>query len=175
MKTWLQLILFIVSTSAATGEVDVSGPIGEHIPTAARVGDARVAVLVWDLYDITLYGPAGSYNPEAPFAIEINYLRNIEGDLISRKSVEEMRRQGISEVKLAAWYEQMNAIFPDVKRGSRLTGIFLPGSATLFYNEDGYIGRVMDPSFGEPFSRIWLGEGSSLSGVRARLTGGSGG
>ena len=145
--------------------------VNNSIPVARQVGISRVSVLVWDLYDISLYAPEGRFNEAVPFALRLQYLRSIKGDMIAEKSVEEMRKQGISEVKLAAWFVQLKTIFPDVHKGCELIGIFESGQPTQFYLGAELLGQVMDPDFGESFSLIWLGDKTAKPAVRQILIG----
>ena len=150
----------------------VPPPVSTHIENPREVGSTRVRVLFWDIYDISLYSPDGTFDFSRPFALRLEYLRDIEGAVIAEKSVEEMRRQGINEVKLADWFVQMKAIFPNVTRGTELIGVFRPGQPTRFYEGGNFIGVVPDSDFGIPFSRIWLGEETRLPDMRADLLGG---
>lgn len=145
--------------------------VKDSVPVVEQVGTTRFSVFVWDVYDICLYAPEGRFDPNTPFALHLEYLRSIRGDVIAEKSVDEMRKQGISEVKLAAWYVQMKRIFPDVDRGTELIGVFNPDGPTEFYNGSQMIGQVVDPDFGPAFAGIWLGEESSRPELRKKLIG----
>ncbi len=145
--------------------------VRDYVPVVEQVGTSRFSVFVWDVYDIFLYAPEGKFEPGTPFALHLEYLRFIRGDMIAEKSVDEMRKQGVSEVKLAAWYVQMKNIFPDVDRGTALIGVFNPDGPTRFFNGSKMIGQVVDPEFGPAFSGIWLGEQSSRPELRRKLIG----
>ena len=97
--------------------------IKNYVPEAQKVGHGRLTYLFWDVYDATLFAPQGDFANSKPFALQLSYLRDIEGKKIADRSAEEMRTQGITdEVKLAAWHSQMREIFPDVAEGSSLPG-----------------------------------------------------
>lgn len=145
--------------------------VKDSVPVVEQVGATRFSVFLWDVYDISLYAPSGKFDPKSTFALHLEYLRSIRGDVIAEKSVDEMRKQGISEVKLAAWYVQMKEIFPDVDRGTELIGVFNPQGPTEFYNGSELIGQVVDPEFGPAFSAIWLGQQTSRPQVRSKLIG----
>jgi hypothetical protein len=165
------VVLLLAVFLAPWASASVPEVVRTSVPVAHQVGASRVSVLVWDIYDIYLYAPEGEFDPDNPYALHLEYLRPIKGGLIAEKSVEEMRKQGVSEVKLAAWYVQMKEIFPDVDRGTELTGIFENGEPTRFYSGDMLIGQVVDPEFGPAFSLIWLGEKSSRPDLRKELIG----
>ena len=146
--------------------------ISQHVPDAAKVGEGRLSVLFWDVYDATLYAPEGRWDGSKPFALSLNYLHAIKGQDIANASVEEIRKQGFTdEIKLAAWHTQMREIFPDVTLGTELTGIYMPGEPTRFYQDGQQIGMIHDAKFGHYFFNIWLAENTSNTQLRHQLLG----
>lgn len=146
--------------------------IDEHVKEPATVGEARFTYLVFDVYDAKLLAPKGVWSFEKPFALELTYLRNLSGQKIAVRSAKEIRDQGFdNELLLAGWYSQMKDIFPDVSKGSVITGVYLPNDETLFYHGDELIGRVQDPKFGRKFFGIWLSDKTSEPEFRKKLTG----
>ena len=146
--------------------------IRTYVPSAKKVGEGRLTYLFWDVYDATLYAPKGSWQEGKPFALQLSYLREIEGKKIADRSVEEMRNQGIKdEVKLATWHAQMRNIFPDVDEGVRLTGVYTEKGEAVFYKGDREVGRINDPEFSKAFFDIWLNEKTSAPDLRRKLLG----
>ncbi|MFN3700970.1 MAG: chalcone isomerase family protein [Alphaproteobacteria bacterium] len=146
--------------------------IGLHVPNAQPVGEGRLRVFFMDVYDATLFAPNGQFKGDEPFAIRLNYLRNITSQQISDRSAEEIRNQGFrNEVKLASWHSKMRRIFPDVKNGTVLTGIYTKEGVSIFYLDGKESGRITDPDFGIYFFNIWLGENTSAPTLRRRLLG----
>ena len=148
----------------------------EHIATYVSgfkpVGSARMSVLMFDVYDATLFAKNGIWQSGDPLALQLTYLRAIRGFAIADRSVEEMRNIGITdEIKLAAWHTQMKRIFPDVYEGTILTGVLMPNGETLFLENGKEIGRVKDTDFGKAFFGIWLSERTSAPDLRSRLLG----
>jgi hypothetical protein len=146
--------------------------ISAFIPSASVVGRGTLSYAFWDVYEATLYAPKGQWNPEKPFALSIKYYHDIDGNDIADRSVQEMRRQGFSdEVKLAAWNTQMKKIFPDVKDGTVLSAVYLPGKQTKFYSGSRLIGTIKGDDFGRLFFGIWLNEKTSEPQLRRALLG----
>lgn len=140
------------------------------VPQAQEVGQARMTYMLWDVYDVALYAPDGQWQADQPYALKLSYLRSLDGDKIADRSVEEMRKQGFSdEVKLATWHTQMRDIFPNVEKGSILTGVLEANGDTVFYNGKTAIGRIDDPAFGKAFFGIWLDEKTSEPDLRRQL------
>ena len=147
---FFNFVLFIHPVSAL--EV-----VQHRIPSAEKVGEGRLTFWMWDIYDAALYAQNGRWSPHQPFALSLTYFRNIAGADIADRSIEEMRGQGFSdEALLNQWHEEMEAIFPDVKDGTTLTAIFIPGQLTEFFNGKQSIGMIDGAEFVERFSAIWL-------------------
>lgn len=144
----------------------------DHIPGARTVGEGRLSFMMWDVYDAKLFAPNGTWQVNAPFALQLSYLRSIEGKKIADQSIKEIRAQGFkNERKLLQWYKKMVRIFPDVTQGTRLTGVFTNQGHTVFYNESKEIGRITDPEFSINFFGIWLSEKTSTPDLRKKLLG----
>ena len=161
-------ILLLIISSGAKAAADVT----EWLPQAKLVGQARMTYLFWDVYDARLYAPAGQWQANTPFALELNYLRDLDGEAIAKRSVEEIRKQGFSdEAVLARWYQQLSAILPDVKKGTRLTGVVDQNKHTRFYLDGQPLAEVNEPLFSIWFFNIWLSEATSEPKLRSQLLG----
>lgn len=146
--------------------------IRSFVPNAEPVGQGRLTFMLWDVYDATLYAPQGQFQEGQPFALTLSYLREISGRSIADKSIEEMRRLGFDdEVRLATWHTQMREIFPDVKEGVRLTGVYTDKDESVFYHNSKEVGRIADPLFGQYFFKIWLDDRTRAPELRAALLG----
>lgn len=166
-KLWLFLGLFLYAQGALAME-----PIKAHVPNATMVGRGVLTYAFWDVYEATLYAPDGRWDSASPAALTIEYYRAINGKDIADRSVQEMRKQGFTdEVKLAAWNAQLKAIFPDVKDGTVLSAVYVPGKHTTFYNGTAEIGTIKGNDFGSQFLGIWLGEATSEPELRRALLG----
>ena len=136
------------------------------------VGEARMQVLFWRVYDARLLAPAGRWDAAGPFALSLTYLRSLDGEKIAARSIEEMRGQGFrDETTLARWYETLAGIIPDVNARDEIVGVAGADGATRFYLDGRLIGEVREPAFTRAFFAIWLGEGSSEPELRDQLLG----
>jgi hypothetical protein len=136
------------------------------------VGSGDLRFLVWNVYTATLFAPSGAWAPDAPFALHIVYHMDIAGQDIATRSVEEMRRQGLDDPEAARRFEaRMAAVFPDVTKGTALTGIRDGDAGTLFYKDGVFIGAVGDREFTDRFFAIWLAPDTSEPRLRERLLG----
>lgn len=146
--------------------------ITTFVPNAQKVGEGRLTYLFWDVYDAALFAPDGQWNSDQPFALKLSYLRDITGEKIADRSIEEMRNQGFDdEVKLATWHTQMRDIFPDVGKGTSLTGVYTSDGAAVFYYNNEESGRINDAEFSALFFNIWLSPDTSAPDLRRKLLG----
>ncbi|MFQ3249126.1 MAG: hypothetical protein ACI9O6_000930 [Glaciecola sp.] len=143
-----------------------------YIKNPMMVSEARLKVLFWKIYDAKLAAPDGSWKKDTPFALSLSYLRDFEGEEIARRSVGEMREIGYDdEALLSKWYEQMREIFPNVKEGENITGVFDKNQHSHFFYQGKLIGTIEDKVFGQSFFGIWLHEKTSEPDMRKQLLG----
>ena len=136
-----------------------------------------MTVLGFQVYDARLWtAPGFSRGDYAahPFALELAYLRDFDGADIARRSLKEM--QGIDSITAPQgerWLALMTRLFPDVKKGDRLTGIHEPGVGVSFLYNDRPAGEVRDPEFARLFMGIWLSLRTSEPRLREQLLAGA--
>ena len=139
------------------------------VPTAP----VRLRVWGFEVYDARLWTPLGfrhSQHAQHPFALELQYLRRLEGASIASRSIDEMRRVGsFSDVQAQNWLSAMSALFPNVSQGDRITGVNLPGLGAEFWVNGQRVGMVKDPAFARLFFGVWLDERTSEPKMRAQL------
>ncbi len=146
--------------------------LGEHIETPTLVGQTTFKVAFWKIYNISLYTDSTNFNDEAPYALEIEYLRDFSGEAIAEKSVQLILDQGFEEgERLDLWQQQMTEVFPDIDKGTVLTGIHTRERTSVFYGDGKYLGVIEDPEFGQYFFGIWLAEDTSEPNMRTDLLG----
>jgi hypothetical protein len=157
------------TTAAAPPEVT------SLLPDARLHGSATLRFFGLDIYQANLWVPAG-FDParwqQQVFALQLTYLRDLQGRAIAQRSVAEMRRQDPLDETLAdQWEARMAALFPDVRRGDRITGLYLPGRGARFVHNGRELGEVTDPRFARLFFGIWLAPQTSEPALRTALLG----
>jgi hypothetical protein len=146
--------------------------IHKHLPNAQEIGSGKLNYLFWDVYSATLYTNNGQWSFNQPFALTLDYHREISGSDITKSSIELMSDLGFNnEEKLALWETKMLGIFPDVNENSRITGVYTQDKRTIFYDYNQEIGVINDPEFGYWFFSIWLSENSPKPKLRRKLLG----
>ena len=118
------------------------------------------------VYEAQLW--AGNNPLEPPIALQLTYKREIAGSKIVEASVDQMRALGADEEQLGVWAAAMRRIFPNVKPGDQIVGIYQPGSAVFLFNNR-EIGQVNDADFARLFFGIWLDPRTSEPKLRQRL------
>jgi hypothetical protein len=149
--------------------------VASSIPEVRSIGSARLKVFGFQVYDARLWAApdfqATAYD-ESRFALEISYLRSFDNNAVADRSIKEMRKLGkFSEAQQAQWLAQMRAIFPDIAKGDRLTGIHQPGVGAAFIFNGKPIGEIKDAEFARLFFGIWLSPQTSAPEMRRELLG----
>jgi Chalcone isomerase-like len=146
-----------------------------ELPAARLLGEGTLKYYGLHVYDIRLWGEAGTDPREPqkhPLALELQYARALDGKAIAERSLKEM--QGLDSIDAALaerWLQQMRKIFPDVKKGDRITGVQRPGEAALFFVNGQPRGEVRSAEFTRLFFGIWLSPRTSQPKLREALLG----
>lgn len=181
-RTWVCALGCCVLLGVA--QVWAQAPVGKPDDPLSRpevaalkgvVPSAPVRLRVWgfDVYDARLWTPAGFRHRQAtqfPFALELQYLRRLEGAAIASRSIEEMRRVGsLTDAQAQTWLTAMRELFPNVAAGERITGVNWPGVGAEFWVNGQRVGAVKDEAFARLFFGIWLDERTSEPKMRTQL------
>lgn len=137
-------------------------------------GDGQMRFFGLLVYDIRLWAPArvGLQWWTQPLALELTYARSLQGKEIAKRSLEEMRRQQtIDDATGQRWLAEMEAAFPDVKEGDRLSGRHDPAVGAAFWVNGKPSRSVADPLFSRLFFGIWLAPQTSEPALRKKLLG----
>ncbi len=152
--------------------------VAATLPGARLVGSGRLRFLGLRIYDARLWAGAASVGADwaaVPLALELEYARELKGELIAERSLAEMRRQAEIAAETAnRWLVAMKQSFPDVKAGDRITGLLLPGQGARFFCNGRACGDLPEPEFARLFFGIWLSPRSSEPALREALLGRAG-
>jgi Chalcone isomerase-like len=147
--------------------------LASQVPQATLSGQATMRFLGFEIYRASLWiepGFGGVSYPQNKFALELRYLRNFQGADIAKRSIAEMRRQdGFDAQQAQQWEQQMRALFPNVQKGDRITGVHVPGIGAEFYGNGKLLGEIRDPLFARLFFGIWLSPQTSEPDLRKDL------
>ncbi len=109
-----------------------------------------------------------------PLALELEYLRDLKGEDIASRSLQEMRRVGAPKnepntEQAQRWQAALQALLPDVRSGEKLMGWHRPAQGALFLRGEQPLGEVADPAFSRLFFGIWLSERTGAPELRQAL------
>ena len=171
----------VAATTIATGTTATTSPnavVHRRPEIAALRGvtptpPVRLRFWGFDVYDARLWTSPSFRHSQAtqfPFALELQYLRRLEGGAIASRSLDEMRRLAtLTDAQAQGWLLAMREVFPDVKEGDRITGVNVPGEGVEFWVNGQRVGDVKDTAFANLFFGIWLNERTSEPKLRAQL------
>ncbi|MGQ9724342.1 MAG: chalcone isomerase family protein [Tepidimonas sp.] len=158
----------------------VPDSVGVLLPGAEVVGGGTLRFPGLPVYQAQLFAAPGwraNTLGRTAVVLELTYLRGFTGTDIARRSLEEMRRAGpLEAADEAVWLDTMERLFPDVRPGDRIAGLWQPGWGARFVltRPDGQsraLGDVADARFAERFFGIWLAPTTSEPGLRQALLG----
>ena len=173
--TWALAAWPVLAQTQTPAQTPMSPPAAIEAAGPGAVSTVPVRMTVWgfDVYDAKLWTRAG-FAPATyvrhPFALELAYLRGLKGAAIAQRSLDEMKRQApINDSQGQVWLQAMQALFPDVQKGDRITGVNKPDQGAEFWLNDRRLGQVNDPLFAQLFFGIWLSPQTSAPEVRKAL------
>ena len=166
-KRLFTLIAMLLACGAA-----LAGPahIDSHLTGARLAGQGPFTWFGLKIYDAQLWVGDKGYAPNEPFVLDLRYARKLNGVKIAEASAEQMEKVGAgTAAQRAAWLARMKEIFPDVKEGSSISGVYLPSGGARFYLDGKPLASVPDPEFARAFFAIWLDPKTTARGLRTAL------
>ncbi len=165
MRSFVLLFILLLAQAGAAETV-----LPDVLDSPELVGSGQYRLMLMKIYEAELYSNDGEFDVSQPFALKLTYSRKLKGEAITDKSVDLIRRQGIEdEDVLAAWYQELADIFPDVKKGTEIVGAHEAGVGASFYVDGEFVGKIVDPALCESFFGIWLGQDTVAPRLRSDL------
>jgi hypothetical protein len=171
----LAFALSLVMTAAPARAIDappLPPQVAQLAPDLKVQGGGELTFFGISVYDGYYWSPTRGWSQDGPFALDLHYHRALDGEKIAERSVSEIAKlgYGTAEQRLR-WGEAMKRLFPDVRRGDRLTGVNLPGGVVRYFYNGRSIGEIADPGFARAFFGIWLDPKTSQLDFRQLLLG----
>lgn len=168
----MALTLVLAPTLAFASDCDSAVPNDQN-----RVGQTRLSVLFWDVYDARLFTPDGKFDWEQRKqqrkTLVLDYLRDIKAADLVDKTAEEWERLDFDHQDQQQWLDTLNDIWPDIKEGDCLALVENEDGHADFYQGDKLLGTIENSTFTEQFLAIWLSPESRYEDERDELTGAS--
>ena len=162
-------ILVLLVSLIANGPVHAKESLDPYVKGLQLQGQGRMTFWGFDVYDARFY--VGDQRGQSGFALDLNYLRSLKGADITKSTIDEMQRLGVSEASRSAWGKKLDGIFPDVVSGSSLTAIHVPGRGTVFLHNGKPAGEIAGDDFAKAFFSIWLDPKTAAPKLRTALIG----
>jgi hypothetical protein len=169
----LASVLFVGSSAAALPE-----PVTQLTPDWSLQGKGEMRWFGFSLYEARLWVPSVTSSStrtsglDGPFALELQYTRDIPSQRLVEASIDQMKRFGaIDEQRLEKWKAALERVFPNVKTGEVIVGVLKPNQGAEFYHQNRLSGKIDDVDFARTFFAIWLDERTSEPELRKRLLG----
>ena len=135
------------------------------------VGEARLKVFIWEVYDSALYTPSGRWQGDAPYQLSLHYLRDIPAAKLIQETEKAWQEQGRNHPKQGEWLTLLGDLWPDITEGDNLVfGLKASGDSAFWFNGSP-IGSIDDRDFGSLFGGIWLDPDTPRPELRAQLIG----
>ena len=135
------------------------------------VGEARLKVLIWEVYDSALFTPSGHWQGDAPYRLSLHYLRNIPAAKLVEETEKAWRQQGRDHPRLNEWLALLGELWPDITEADNLVfGLNASGDSAFWFNGSA-LGSIEDRDFGPLFGGIWLDPDTPRPELRAQLIG----
>lgn len=136
------------------------------------VGEARLKVLFWPVYNSSLYSANGTYSEaQRPVRFEIQYLRDIDAQELVEHTGNEWQQQRIPIQQQQPWLQALSELWPDVAKNDVLTLYIDEQNKSTFYRNGAVLGSIDDAQFGQSFLDIWLSTDTSRPQLRQSLLG----
>ncbi len=169
----------LLAARVAHAQSDDAPPpaIASLLPGARLQGRGTFRYFGFLVYTASLWvGPQGLGSPltAQPFALLLRYARSLKGRDIAERSDEEMRRLDAgTPAQRRQWLQRMTALFPDVRDGDWLAGVYTPedGGTTRFLFNGQPLGDIAGRDFAAGFFAIWLSPQTPAPELRAELLG----
>lgn len=140
-----------------------------------EVGQTRLSVLFWDVYDAYLYTPDGQFDwserKQQRKALLLRYLRDIEAKELVETTSEEWEKLGFNSKEQSQWLDQLTSMWPDIKEDDCLLLKETEKGYAAFYQGDKSLGVIESSQFTEQFLAIWLSPESRFEEERDELVG----
>ena len=172
MRHALIALMLAASPLAAAAET-LPAPVEQQVPGLEKSGEGRLNFLFFDIYDAELFLPEGGYSPEKPFALRMNYLRNLSKDELVENIIDQLKKhKPYDSETLKKWEQTLINLMPSVKEGTEITGLSLGDGTSQFFRGNEKIGTVTDKSLTRAFFGLWLDNPPAVpERLRAQLLG----
>lgn len=166
----MRILALCIMLFALHGAHAAAPHVDAHLNQPRVAGAGTFTYFGLKIYDAKLWVGEKGYRPDAPFVLELEYARKLRGTKIAEASADQMEQIGAgTAAQRAAWLARMKEIFPNVREGTRISGVNVPGNGARFYLDGQPLASVLDPEFARAFFAIWLDPKTTAPELRTAL------
>ncbi|NDP41746.1 MAG: hypothetical protein GZ089_03345 [Aromatoleum sp.] len=175
--TLLAVALSGAAVAAMAGDRSMHVPplpptVAALTPSLRALGGGEMTFFGLSIYNAWYWVDGPGWPADRAYALDIHYRRNLDGVLIAQRSVDEIEKLGCGTAEQRRrWGEAMARIFPNVRKGDRITGVHLTPGTVRYYLNGAPIGDIADDEFSQAFFGIWLDPKTSRPEFRKKLLG----
>ncbi len=172
-QSWYALVLGALVTFAPLA---AAAETAQCEPTKTQnlkvVGETRLSVWFWDVYDAKLLTPSGRYENAEMRALRLRYLRDIKAEDLVKTTAKEWRKLRIEVTpEHEQWLTELRSMWPDVVDGDCIVLYENTEGGSEFYWNGEQLGVIPSPTFTQDFFAIWLSPNSRYQSERRELIG----
>lgn len=164
-----------VSSSAyasSCGSSVISGDDAASEKALEKVGETRLRVMLFRIYDAELYSDNGSYSDANELLLKLEYARDFSASKLAEQTQDEWERMGYQQNEQSReWIQTLESMWPDVSSGDCIVAHKTLDSGITFYGTNGELGGIESSEFADQFLAIWLSEDARYRGSRDELVG----
>jgi hypothetical protein len=165
------LFISAISAMLLPGLARAGAPLS-CVPQPGLVGSGRLNILAVPVLDVSLFAPQSHWRPDRPYALQVNFLRDLEARKVVGHVRDEMQHIGAGNAgRLELWKRKLEAVLPDIRRGDVLTGVRNETGATVFFLGEKPLGLIAESSFSDAFFGICLDPRTSQPKLRHAVLG----
>ncbi|MGI9280446.1 MAG: chalcone isomerase family protein [Endozoicomonas sp.] len=135
------------------------------------VGASQLTWGFWVIYDSELRTPEGIYSSgQDQLALKITYRRNIKKGGLLQATDDQWQHLGIKESRRKLWLSELEAIWPDIRKGDHLLFVLNDGRG-FFYQAGQLLGTSIGTEHARAFINIWLSPDTAYPELKDELLG----
>lgn len=172
MKNWrnflkLLTVFLVISCYAYSHN---SSP--KEFQNSYLIGSSNLYFLGLKVYQISLWSESEKFSYDQKFAIQISYNMNFSKEELAQRSIEEIKRfEILNQKQEIEYYNQLIAIFSNIKKSDEKIAIFDPQKGVELFHNHKLNGKITDSKLARLFVDIWLNEKNSYPKVTRKLLG----
>jgi len=168
----LALALLCGAAAAQSAAPPLPAAVHGEAPGLRVQGGGEMTFFGLSIYEGYYWSGERGFSMERPFALDLVYKRKLDGRRIAERSSDEIATLGFGSADdRRRWGDAMARIFPEVAKGDRLTGLYVPRGGVRFFHNGAPIGEIADPAFAGAFFGIWFDPRTSRADFRRQLLG----